>query len=81
MTAKLPSNWYPLTDLDNWYRRRCGNYEVRRVPTIDCYASEALHTPQDGPVVSLGVFSSMPMAMAECVEHLNLKQQSAVGVE
>ena len=75
MSAKHPSNWYPLTDLDNWYRRVCGRYEARRVPTLDCYASEALYTPEDGPVVSLGVFSSMPMAMAECRAHKDSKQE------
>lgn len=71
MSAKIPANWYSLDDLDGWYRRRCGNYEVRRVPTLDCLATEALHTPDAGPAVSLGVYSSLPMAMAECVEHKN----------
>lgn len=75
MSVKCPSNWRVLLTYDNgdpcWYRRVCGNYEARRVPTMSGLASEALYTPHDGPAVSLGVFGSMPMAMAECREHLN----------
>jgi len=74
MSAKLPANWREVknhaSDEVLWWRRFCGQYECRRVGSLDGLQTQALYTPDDGVPVPLGVYSSLPMAMAACVDHI-----------